>query len=78
LAIIAGAFTFLASGATAGLTIMFATTGMLTWVSIWYIFVAIALMNGSGRALGLDRWIQPWIQKHFFHWWYRKPQSIYK
>jgi NADH dehydrogenase len=78
LAIMVGAFTWLASAATAGLTIMFATTGMLTWVSLWYIFVAIALMNGSGRALGLDRWIQPWIQKHFFHWWYRKPQSIYK
>ncbi|GAB2024325.1 NAD(P)/FAD-dependent oxidoreductase [Lactovum odontotermitis] len=78
LAIMAGAFTFIASAATAGLTVMFASTGMLTWVSIWYIFVAIALMNGSGRALGLDRWIQPWIQKHFFHWWYRKPQSIYK
>ncbi|MDR2976029.1 MAG: NAD(P)/FAD-dependent oxidoreductase [Streptococcaceae bacterium] len=78
LAILFGAFTFLASAATAGLTIMFASTGMLTWVSLWYIFVAIALMNGSGRAMGLDRWIQPWIQKHFFHWWYRKPQSIYK
>ncbi|MBB5887487.1 NAD(P)/FAD-dependent oxidoreductase [Lactovum miscens] len=78
LGIIFGAFTWIASAATAVLTLMFATTGMLTWVSIWYVFVALALMNGSGRALGLDKWIQPWFQKHFFHWWYRKPQSMYK
>ena len=78
LAIIAGAFTFIASAATAGLTLMFATTGMLTWVSLWYIPVAIALMNGSGRAFGLDRWIQPWLQKWLGQLWYGKSRSIYK
>ncbi|MDR0199462.1 MAG: NAD(P)/FAD-dependent oxidoreductase [Streptococcaceae bacterium] len=77
LAILVGAFTWLASAGTAGLTAMFALTGMLTWVSLWYIPVAIALMCGAGRALGLDRWIQPWIQKHFFHWWYKKNKSVY-
>jgi NADH dehydrogenase len=78
LAIIAGAFTFIASAATAGLTVMFATTGMLTWVSIWYIFVAIALMNGSGRAFGLDKWMQPWLQKVLGKAWYGKSRNIYK
>jgi NADH dehydrogenase len=77
LALLSGAFTFIASAATAGLTLMFASTGMLTWVSIWYIFAALALMGGSGRAFGLDRWIQPWIQKVFFKRWYYKPRSIY-
>lgn len=78
LAIIAGAFTFIASAATAGLTVMFATTGMLTWVSLWYIPVAIALMGGTGRAFGLDKWIQPWIQKFLGQLWYGKSRSIYK
>ena len=78
LAILAGAFTFIASAATAGLTVMFATTGMLTWVSLWYIPVAIALMAGAGRAFGLDKWIQPWLQKILGQLWYGKSHSIYK
>ena len=75
--IIVGAFTWIAAGATAVLTVMFASTGMLTYATLWYIPVAIALMNGSGRALGLDKWIQPWFQKVFFKAWYAKSSSIY-
>ena len=41
--------------ATIGLTIAFCLSGMFYWVNIWFIFVAFALMNGSGRAVGLDR-----------------------
>ncbi|MFC4652824.1 FAD-dependent oxidoreductase [Lactococcus nasutitermitis] len=78
LAILSGTFTWIASAATAGLTLMFATTGMLTWVGLWYIPVAIALMAGAGRAFGLDRWIQPWLQKILGKLWYGKPRSIYK
>lgn len=77
IAIMVGAFTWIASAGTAVLTLMFASTGMLTWISLWYIPVAIALMNGSGRALGLDKWIQPWIQKHFFRSWYAKSSAVY-
>ncbi|MDR0920996.1 MAG: NAD(P)/FAD-dependent oxidoreductase [Lactobacillales bacterium] len=77
LALIVGAFTFIASGATAGLTVMFSLSGMFYWVNIWFIFVAIALMNGSGRAFGLDRWIQPWLQKHLGHWRYGTSHARY-
>ncbi|WP_429864538.1 FAD-dependent oxidoreductase [Enterococcus faecalis] len=61
LALIAGLFTWLSSAATIGLTIAFCLSGMFYWVNIWFIFVAFALMNGSGRAVGLDRWVIPWI-----------------
>jgi NADH dehydrogenase len=78
LALIVGAFTWLAAAATAALTVMFSLSGMFYWVNIWFIFAAIALMNGSGRSFGLDKWIQPWLQKHFFKWWYGKSKSLYK
>ena len=78
LCLIFGAFTFIASAGTAVLTVMFATTGMLTWVSLWYIPVAIALMAGSGRAIGIDKWLQPWLQKVLGKAWYGKSKSIYK
>lgn len=61
LALIAGLFTWLSSAATIGLTIAFCLSGMFYWVNIWFIFVAFALMNGSGRAVGLDRWVIPWM-----------------
>jgi NADH dehydrogenase len=77
LALIFGLFTWIAAAATAVLTVMFSVSGMFYWVNIWFIFVAIALMNGSGRALGLDRWVQPWIQKHLGGWWYGKSKARY-
>ncbi|WP_285117718.1 FAD-dependent oxidoreductase [Lactococcus petauri] len=78
LAIIFGLFTWIASAVTAALTVMFALSGMFFWVNIWFIPVAIALMNGSGRAFGLDKWVQPWIQKILTQVWYGKSRSIYK
>ncbi|WP_080147117.1 NAD(P)/FAD-dependent oxidoreductase [Marinilactibacillus piezotolerans] len=77
LALIFGLFTWLASAATIALTISFALSGMFYWVNIWFIFVAIALMNGSGRAFGLDYYVIPWIQKKAGSWWYGKEKSIY-
>ena len=56
--------------ATIGLTIAFCLSGMFYWVNIWFIFVAFALMNGSGRAVGLDRWVIPWIQRKLGKAWY--------
>lgn len=77
LALIAGLFTWLSSAATIGLTIAFCLSGMFFWVNIWFIFVAFALMNGSGRALGLDRWVIPWLQRTLGKWWYGTPKSRY-
>ena len=75
LALIAGLFTWLSSAATIGLTIAFCLSGMFYWVNIWFIFVAFALMNGSGRAVGLDRWVIPWIQRKLGKAWYGTPTA---
>ena len=77
LALIAGLFTWLSSAATIGLTIAFCLSGMFDWVNIWFIFVAFALMNGSGRAVGLDRWVIPWIQRKLGKAWYGTPKARY-
>lgn len=77
LALIAGLFTWLCSATTIVLVITFCLSGMFYWVNIWFIFVAFALMNGSGRAIGLDRWVIPWLQKTIGNWWYGKPKSQY-
>ena len=77
LALIAGLFTWLSSAATIGLTIAFCLSGMFYWVNIWFIFVAFALMNGSGRAVGLDRWVIPWIQRILGKAWHGTPKARY-
>lgn len=77
LAIIVGLFTWLSNAATIAFVIAFCLSGMFYWVNIWFIFVALALMNGSGRAVGLDRWVIPWVQRTLGHWWYGKEKSIY-
>lgn len=77
LALIAGLFTWLSSAVTIGLVGAFCLSGMFYWVNIWFIFVALALMNGSGRAIGLDRWVIPWLQRKLGKWWYGTPKSRY-
>ncbi|ENZ5657605.1 NAD(P)/FAD-dependent oxidoreductase [Enterococcus hirae] len=77
LALIAGLFTWLCSATTIVLVITFCLSGMFYWVNIWFIFVAFTLMNGSGRAIGLDRWVIPWLQKTLGNWWYGRPKSRY-
>lgn len=77
LAIIAGLFTWLANAVSIVLVVMFCLSGMFYWVNIWFLFVAFALMNGSGRAFGLDKWVIPWIQKTVGNWWYGDIKSQY-
>ncbi|AQP53909.1 NADH dehydrogenase FAD-containing subunit [Vagococcus penaei] len=77
LAIIVGLFTWLANAATIVLVIMFCLSGMFYWVNIWFLFVAFALMNGSGRAFGLDKWVIPWLQRTLGNWWYGDIKSRY-
>ena len=77
LALITGLFTWLCSATTIVLVITFCLSGMFYWVNIWFIFVAFALMNGSGRAIGLDRWVIPWLQRTLGNWWYGRPSSQY-
>jgi NADH dehydrogenase, FAD-containing subunit len=77
LALMAGLFTWLFSATTIVLIVTFCLSGMFFWVNIWFIPVAFALMNGSGRAVGLDRWVIPWLQRTLGKWWYGTPKSMY-
>ncbi|MDE1548576.1 FAD-dependent oxidoreductase [Jeotgalibaca caeni] len=78
LAIIFGLFTWLANAATVALVVSFSLSGMFYWVNMWFVPVAIALMNGSGRAVGLDYYVMPWLQKKLGKWWYGDIKSIYE
>ncbi|MBU5595504.1 FAD-dependent oxidoreductase [Amphibacillus sp. MSJ-3] len=78
LALIFGLFTWLANLASAGFLVMFTLTAMLGWDKAWAFPASIALMNGSGRSLGLDYWVIPFIQKKLSRFWYGKEQSIYQ
>lgn len=78
LALIAGAFVWLVSAATAAMVVMFSLSGMFFWVNIWFIPVAIALMAGAGRSLGLDYWIMPWLGRLLDRWIYGKPKHLYR
>lgn len=77
IAIIIGLFTWLANAATIVLVIMFCLSGMFFWVNIWFLFVAFALMNGSGRAFGLDKHVVPWLQRKLGRWWYGDIKARY-
>jgi NADH dehydrogenase len=77
LALIFGVFTWLFSAISAVLTVMFCLSGMFVWVNMWFIPVAIALMNGSGRAFGIDKYLQPWLQKHLGRLWYGTSHARY-
>ncbi|HFU4011699.1 TPA: FAD-dependent oxidoreductase [Streptococcus suis] len=78
LALIAGAFVWIVSAATAALVVMFSLSGMFYWVNIWFIPVAVALMNGAGRSFGLDYWIMPWLGRFIDKRLYGRPKHLYR
>ncbi len=78
LALIFGVFTWLSSAASVAFVTIFSLSSMFYWTNIWMIPIAIATMNGSGRTFGIDKYLQPWLQKHLGNWWYGKTKSSYK
>ena len=78
LAILGGLFTWLASAASAAFLVMFTLSAMLGWDKVWALPASIALMNGSGRTIGLDYWVVPFLQRKAGDWWYGKERAIYK
>jgi NADH:ubiquinone reductase (H+-translocating) len=65
LILIGGLFTWFGAVASIGLTLIFTLSGMFRWDQAWFIFAAIAMMGGAGRAFGLDYWAVPLFKK----WW---------
>ncbi|WP_066191992.1 FAD-dependent oxidoreductase [Gracilibacillus timonensis] len=78
LAIVFGLFTWLANVASVGFLTMFTLSAMLGWDKVWALPASIALLNGSGRSIGLDYWVVPWLQKKAGDIWYGKERAIYK
>ena len=78
LCLIAGLFTFIFSGISAGMVVNFILCAMAGWDILWYFFGSIALMSGAGRTFGLDYYIIPWITKIADNFWHGKKKPIYK
>ncbi|MEQ6388393.1 NAD(P)/FAD-dependent oxidoreductase [Bacillaceae bacterium S4-13-58] len=77
LALLVGLFTWLVGAASAVFIGIFTLSAMLGWEQFWVLPASIALMNGSGRSIGLDYWVVPFLQRFAGNWWYGKEQSIY-
>ena len=54
LALVGGLFTFLASAASIGLTLVFILGAMADKSILWYMAAAVVMLGGAGRGLGLD------------------------
>ncbi|MDD3981261.1 MAG: NAD(P)/FAD-dependent oxidoreductase [Spirochaetia bacterium] len=65
LALFGGCFTWLAAVASIGMCVIFTMSGMFAWNQLWFVFAAIVMMGGAGRAFGLDYWVVPFFKK----WW---------
>ncbi|WP_238885635.1 NAD(P)/FAD-dependent oxidoreductase [Clostridium sp. YIM B02551] len=78
LCLIAGLFTFLASGASIFLVCNFVLSAMTGWDTLWYIFAGIALMQGAGRTFGLDYFVMPWISEKVGNFWLGKRVPVYR
>lgn len=68
--LVIGLCTWFAGAMSAIFTAIFCLSGMNYWVNVWMFFAAIAVMNGSGRAFGLDMWFVPWLEKKLGKWRY--------
>ena len=77
LALIAGLFTFLASAASAFMTVNFILSAMAGWEILWFTFGSIALMQGAGRTFGLDYYVMPMISKFTGNFWMGKREPMY-
>ncbi len=65
LALFGGFFTWFAAVASIGLCIIFTLSGMFAWNQLWFVFAAIVMMGGAGRAFGLDSFTVPLFKR----WW---------
>ncbi|MBI9100981.1 MAG: NAD(P)/FAD-dependent oxidoreductase [Spirochaetales bacterium] len=65
LALLGGLFTFPAAGVSIIMCFVFILSGLFSWSQVWFIFAAFLVLGGTGRTLGLDYWVMPWMKK----WW---------
>lgn len=77
LALIFGAFTFLAALASLGLMVNFAMTTGLYDTTWWMIFAAIACMGGAGRAFGVDYYLIPYLNNVWEYFWKNRRLKLF-
>jgi NADH:ubiquinone reductase (H+-translocating) len=65
LALFGGLFTWWAAVVSIGMCIIFTLSGMFAWNQLWFLFAAVLMMGGAGRAFGLDSWTVPVFKR----WW---------
>jgi NADH:ubiquinone reductase (H+-translocating) len=65
LALLGGLLTWPAAAASIGLCLVFTLSGMFSWNQLWFLFAAVLMMGGAGRAFGLDYWAVPFFKR----WW---------
>jgi NADH:ubiquinone reductase (H+-translocating) len=65
LAFFGGFFTWWAAVVSIGLCLIFTLSGMFAWNQLWFLFAAILMMGGVGRAFGIDSWTVPFFKR----WW---------
>ena len=56
-----GGTTFLASGVSLILSVIFMISGMATREIFWYLCAGLVLLGASGKSAGMDNWIIPFI-----------------
>ena len=65
LILLGGLFTWFGAVGSIGLCLVFTLSGMFRWDQLWFVFAAIVMMGGAGRAFGLDYWSVPFFKR----WW---------
>jgi NADH:ubiquinone reductase (H+-translocating) len=65
LALMGGMFTWWAAAASIAMVFLFTFNGMFTWNQAWFLFAAILMLGGAGRAFGFDYYFVPFFKKRW-------------
>jgi NADH dehydrogenase len=65
LSLLGGLLTWPAAALSIVMCFVFTLSGMFAWNQAWFVFAAILMLGGGGRAFGLDCWVIPFFKK----WW---------
>ncbi len=65
LALMGGFLTWWAAAASIAMVFLFTFNGMFAWDQAWFLFAAIVMLGGAGRAFGLDYWVVPFFKKRW-------------